>query len=227
MGTLTICLALIAMTQMSQSMPQAQTQEFTLETLKATMCTKSYANKQPCLGYLERLRGEKFYKKDGTMVPAEMVLREKRVIAFYFSAHWCPHCIQFTPKLIQFYNMIYYRDAASINHLVNQYLEIVFISQDRDVDEMKAYFGVMGDWLSVPFGSQLGVDLKKMFDIKGIPSLVIFRTDGTLIEKNGTPFMMAEGPAEARLWLQAEKKRSEIERPHKSYKENLLKICPV
>ena len=41
--------------------------------------------------------------RSGNLLPVKQVLEDKQVICFYFSAHWCPPCRQFTPALAQAY----------------------------------------------------------------------------------------------------------------------------
>ena len=36
--------------------------------------------------------------------PTSEVLAGKEVIGLYFSAHWCPPCRGFTPKLVEFFS---------------------------------------------------------------------------------------------------------------------------
>jgi nucleoredoxin len=44
-------------------------------------------------------------RKSGEVVEANKVLEEKKIIAFYFSASWCPPCRDFTPILADFYSV--------------------------------------------------------------------------------------------------------------------------
>ena len=55
--------------------------------------------------------------------PTEEVLAGKKVIALYFSAHWCPPCRGFTPMLGEFYDDVKANGGE---------MEIVFISSDKD-----------------------------------------------------------------------------------------------
>merc|ERR1712018_1123372 len=71
-----------------------------------------------------------------------------KVIALYFSAHWCPPCRQFTPILKSAYE-----DYKS-SHSSNNKLSVVFVSGDRSQDEMLSYMReAHGDWPGVPPGS--------------------------------------------------------------------------
>ena len=51
------------------------------------------------------LNGQKLLKKNGEVVAADEVLKEKKIICYYFSAHWCPPCRSFTPILGDFYTV--------------------------------------------------------------------------------------------------------------------------
>ena len=51
------------------------------------------------------LKGQQLLRKNGEVVNADEVLAEKKIIAYYFSAHWCPPCRNFTPILADFYNV--------------------------------------------------------------------------------------------------------------------------
>ena len=53
------------------------------------------------IAFVEML-GDTLKTKDGTVKTAE-ALKDKYV-ALYFSAHWCPPCRGFTPKLSEWYS---------------------------------------------------------------------------------------------------------------------------
>ena len=52
---------------------------------------------------MDVLKGQQLLKKSGIVVDANEALENKRIICFYFSAHWCPPCKVFTPVLTEFY----------------------------------------------------------------------------------------------------------------------------
>ena len=47
------------------------------------------------------LLGETLKSKDGTVKTADAI--KDKYVAVYFSAHWCPPCRGFTPKLSEWY----------------------------------------------------------------------------------------------------------------------------
>ena len=90
----------------------------------------------------------------------------------YFSAHWCPPCRGFTPKLINFYNVV---------NKNNKQLEIIFVSSDKNEAEFNEYYNSM-PWLSIPFKDESIQNLKETFEIMGIPTFLVFNSDGKLID---------------------------------------------
>ena len=54
---------------------------------------------------MELFKGQELLKADGSKVEAEGALQGKDFVCLYFSAHWCPPCRMFTPKLKEFYNV--------------------------------------------------------------------------------------------------------------------------
>lgn len=89
--------------------------------------------------------------------------------ALYFSAHWCPPCRMFTPKLVEWYNK--FKPA-------HPYFELVFVSSDRSAEAMQEY--IKGDnmpWPAVAFDKARSEAFAK-FSSDGIPYLVLVDADG-------------------------------------------------
>ena len=85
-----------------------------------------------------------------------------KIVAIYFSAHWCPPCQRFTPVL-----------ADAYGELPRKTFEIVFISSDRDEDSFNKYFAEM-PWLALPFSdASARRSIKDKFNVRGIPHLVV------------------------------------------------------
>merc|ERR1712156_1256781 len=76
---------------------------------------------------MDSLKGATLLKADGSKIEAEKALENKDLVLYYFSAHWCPPCRQFTPMLSDFYGE------------VSDDLEIVFVASD-----LKQKYGVQG-----------------------------------------------------------------------------------
>ena len=90
----------------------------------------------------------------------------------YFSAHWCPPCRNFTPKLKNFYEVV---------NKNQKQIEIIFVTSDKSEAEFNEYFGSM-PWISIPFSDESIDNLKQTFEIMGIPTFLVFNNVGKLID---------------------------------------------
>ena len=89
--------------------------------------------------------GDKIQGKDGDKDVAELV-GEGKVVALYFSAHWCPPCRAFTPQLAEWYKK--FKDGENASNF-----DIVFVSSDRDQAGFDEYYNDM-PWLALPFAER-------------------------------------------------------------------------
>ncbi len=113
-----------------------------------------------------------------------------KMIAIYFSAHWCPPCRQFTPKLVEF------RDACAKDNF-----EVVFVSCDNDEKAMKGYMKDTNmKWLAVPFSSSLRKQLMNTYNVSAIPYLIVLDKEGKIITKNALSEVTKEGVKALKLW---------------------------
>ena len=86
---------------------------------------------------------------------------------------------------------------------VQEDVEIIFVSSDRSAEDMIGYMKEShGEWLGVEHGSELAQDLKKQFNVTGIPYLVVLKADGTLITKEGRSAVTGKGPSVLKEWTQ-------------------------
>ena len=116
------------------------------------------------------LKDAKIVNKQGETVSAEDLSRNK-LVGFYFSAHWCGPCRNFTPKLVEFYNKL---------KETGKEFEVVFCSSDQDEAAWKSYWGEM-PWPSMVHGDKRIGELKKDFGVSGIPWLAVCDNSGKLI----------------------------------------------
>merc|ERR1712070_1167815 len=118
-------------------------------------------------------------------VQTSTALADVDAIGIYFSAHWCPPCRGFTPKLAESYQTM---KAAG------KKFEIIFASSDRDTAAFDDYFKEM-PWLAPPYVDRAKKDaLSKKFKVQGIPTLVIVDKEGNTITTDGRS-AIAEDPA--------------------------------
>jgi nucleoredoxin len=138
---------------------------------------------------LASLLGAKLQSKSGE-VDTVAALDGKKAIALYFSAHWCPPCRGFTPKLSEWYT----------KDLKSKGLEVVFVSSDKDDAAFNSYFGEQ-PWLALPFSDrEKKADLSKKFKVQGIPSLVIVGPDGQTITTDGRSAISEDPTGEEMPW---------------------------
>ncbi|KAK9707390.1 hypothetical protein RND81_07G194500 [Saponaria officinalis] len=127
--------------------------------------------------------GQKNYVIDssGTMVPVSDLVGKH--LLFYFSAHWCPPCRGFTPKLIETYHEIKAKTPS---------FEVIFVSRDRDQSSFDEYYSGM-PWLALPFGDERKASLSRRFKVKGIPFLVAVGPEGKTITTEARHLVAAFG----------------------------------
>jgi len=109
-----------------------------------------------------KLFGDEILTKNGKMASKD--LREKDVVGVYFSAHWCPPCRAFTPRLAERYKSLTEKGKS---------IEIVFVSSDRSQGDFEGYYKDM-PWAALPFAQRdVKAKLSSKFDVQGIPRLLL------------------------------------------------------
>nr|XP_043606597.1 probable nucleoredoxin 1 [Erigeron canadensis] len=119
--------------------------------------------------------------KDGVKIPVSDLVG--KYILLYFSAHWCPPCRAFTPKLVETYHEIKAKHDA---------FEVIFISSDRDQASFDEYYSSM-PWLALPFGDKRKQSLGRLFKVNGIPLLVALGPTGKTITTEARGVIMLHG----------------------------------
>jgi len=118
-------------------------------------------------------------------------LKDNTALGIYFSAHWCPPCRDFTPKLVQTYNKI---------KADGKKFEIIFATSDKDEASFKEYFSEM-PWLALPFSDKRISDLSELYDVEGIPTFVIIDpATGKTINDSGRGAVSADPQGEEFPW---------------------------
>jgi nucleoredoxin len=96
-------------------------------------------------------------------------LANKKLFAFYFSAHWCQPCRKFTPQLVEYYNRVVAQHPE---------FEIVFYSFDKSASAMEMYMRETNmPWPAIDYGKLQEKEVLKKNAGDGIPALVL--VDGT------------------------------------------------
>lgn len=80
---------------------------------------------------MELLRGNFLLNQAEEALMANDALRDVEYIALYFSASWCPACSELLPLIKDVYQQALSRGVK---------MEIIYVSSDRDTDEMTKHF---------------------------------------------------------------------------------------
>ncbi|MCO5592449.1 hypothetical protein L7F22_046451 [Adiantum nelumboides] len=109
---------------------------------------------------------------------------EGKIVALYFSAHWCPPCQKFTPVLASIYEQL---------RAKGEDFELVFISSDESQESFTEYFGQM-PWLAVPYEDEkTRKHLSNWFEVEGIPTLIILDKQGKTLNMEGMELVYKYG----------------------------------
>jgi len=130
-------------------------------------------------------------KGNNEQLNTDDILKSNTAVGIYFSAHWCPPCRGFTPKLVESYKTI--RDSG-------KKFEIIFASSDSDEEGFKEYFAEM-PWLAFPFKDKRITELNDLYEVEGIPMLVIVdTTTGKVITSEGREAIGGDPKGEEFPW---------------------------
>lgn len=135
---------------------------------------------------MEATLGQTLLSKSGP-VPTSS-LQNADVILLYFSAHWCPPCRMFTPKLAAFYNEV---------NASGKQVEVVFVSCDNSPAEFQGYYNEM-PWLAVQFDNQQArSQLGQQYGVSGIPALILIDKTGRSLRTSCRNDVMSKAPQDA------------------------------
>jgi nucleoredoxin len=120
------------------------------------------------------IKGDLVRPKNGALVHADdEALASKKLIAFYFSAHWCGPCRKFTPQLVEYYNRVAPQHPE---------FEIVFFSLDKSAAAMEAYMRETNmPWPAINYEKLPQKEALKSNAGNGIPSLVLVDGSGKVL----------------------------------------------
>lgn len=136
---------------------------------------------------MEAIIGQQLLSKAG-LKPLSSILSID-IILLYFSAHWCPPCRTFTPKLVEFYNQV--------NESTKR-LEIIFVSLDRSESDFMGYFSNM-PWIAMQYSGPRDA-ISQQFGINSIPSLLLVSNEGEVKGKNCRTEVESIGPGVIEQW---------------------------
>ncbi|HNV72970.1 MAG TPA: thioredoxin family protein [Candidatus Ozemobacteraceae bacterium] len=104
----------------------------------------------------------------------ELSVLDNKIVGLYFSAHWCPPCRAFSPKLVEFRNKN------------KDQFEVVFISSDKNETAQFEYMKEVGmEWPTMKHRSEAANALAEKFGVQGIPTLIILSPTGETVSTSG------------------------------------------
>ena len=123
------------------------------------------------------LKGDLVRPENGALVHADdEPILHKKLIAYYFSAHWCPPCRKFTPQLVEYYNRVAPQHPE---------FEIIFYSFDKSATAMEAYMRETNmPWPAIDYQKLANKEVLKKSAGDGIPSLILVDETGKLISSS-------------------------------------------
>ena len=149
---------------------------------------------------LKKFLPNKFLMSNGTTIEREKVF-EKPLIGLYFSALWCPPCVGFHSKLIEFY--------TNVNSSQPR-IELILCSLDEDVEDFKEYLKKT-PFPAIDYTDPKLEDLAEAFEIEGIPMVIVFDKNGNLIEVDGRQAIQGKNNLSAeetiKTWLKKSKEK--------------------
>ena len=127
--------------------------------------------------YFGKIEPRLFRVEDGKRADFKKPAQSPRYTALYYSAHWCPPCRAFTPKLVE-----WYKDFKA----KHENFELVFVSSDQSEKAQIEYMKETGmPWPAVKFSATSDPNFEK-YAPSGIPYLVLIDENGkALTEKEG------------------------------------------
>ena len=136
-----------------------------------------------------KLVGETLKSSGGLVQTAEAL--KGKLVALYFSAHWCPPCRQFTPEFARVYTAM---------QSAGKPVAVVFVSSDQDAEAFTEYFAEQ-PWYAIPYENAEQRDrLSETFNIRGIPALLVVDQEGQLVSKEGRGEVMKNKEKVFDLW---------------------------
>jgi nucleoredoxin len=122
----------------------------------------------------DAVKGDLVRWNNGTVAPMEdEALASKKLIALYFSAHWCPPCRKFTPELVEYYNRVAQQHPE---------FEVIFVSGDKSLFAMQTYMSeTKMPWPAIDYQKVKGKDFINGYAGKGIPCLVLIDSTGKIV----------------------------------------------
>ena len=120
------------------------------------------------------VKGDLVYWHNGSIASFDDEgLEKKKLIALYFSAHWCGPCRKFTPQLVEFYNRVAPQHPD---------FEIILVSDDRSQFGFETYLREANmPWPAIDYQKLPSKGAIQRYAGDGIPCLVVVDPSGKVV----------------------------------------------
>ncbi|KAE9417450.1 hypothetical protein Angca_006859 [Angiostrongylus cantonensis] len=130
----------------------------------------------------EVLNGNTLRCVNGAVEVSDFSAIKATVRGLLFGAQWCPPCRQWVKQLAPVYEKM---KAKGIS------LEIVFCSSDRTQEAFDQFITQM-PWYSFTYDPSKTIALTRVFNISGIPSLILLDSTGRVITNHGRSSLLED-----------------------------------
>lgn len=130
---------------------------------------------------MDMLTGKKLMKHDREIVPASDILKDKKIIIYFFTASWVK-TTDLLEKLMKVYKENQERKTG---------MEVIYVSADNEEKPFLKEFASHGPWLAIPFKNETSVELRWKYNVTSLPQLIVVKKeDGHIITRKGTDELM-------------------------------------
>ncbi|XP_033976268.1 nucleoredoxin-like protein 1 [Trematomus bernacchii] len=132
--------------------------------------------------FLNRVLVENNTDQDELNTEREIVgILENRILMLFFASSECENCQEFLPVLNDFFKRL--KDPAYIEY--PKLLALVYISLDKSEAQQERFLNELHKKvLFLAFEDPYRNELKAMFKVKSVPTVVVLRPDGSVLSPN-------------------------------------------
>lgn len=163
----------------------------------------------PARASIVELLGPELVTADGRTVETSSL--QGKVIALYFSAGWCGPCVRFTPVLVR------------MQEAHKEDFEVVFVSFDRTAEAMEDYMRQSAmPWPAIPYDSPRRSALRKEFEVRGIPRVIIVDDQGRTLDPNARSAITEDPGVALQRWKSTDPSAGGDDKPFSEIEEQTL-----
>ncbi|KAK6617254.1 hypothetical protein RUM44_005585 [Polyplax serrata] len=126
---------------------------------------------------MDFLRGKTIVQKVTEPVPADIALKKKNLVLYYFTSGDCDACRAFDVKLREVYCEATFRRFE---------LAVIVVSCDDNKENFLTNIRThYSDWYVIQFDDELGKLLTYNYGVTHVPTLIVVRRNGAVVTREG------------------------------------------